>query len=279
MTDRRGLFVRTLLALLLAAVILIPLSMMLTVSLNPSEEQIQISLGTLKAFVPHTVSLLNYEQVLTDPFHPFGRYLLNTLLIVLTTVGLGVFVNSAAAFALAWGVGGYRKVFLAVVIALYVIPVESVMLPLLLMVSRLGWVDTYHVQILPFIANSFAIFLFYQFFAGLPRELIEAARMDGARLTHVYFRIALPLSGPIIATVGVLGFLEVWNSYLWPVMVTRGPEVRPLAVAMVTFFNSQESYWGNIMAFAMMMTAPVIAVFLAFQRFFVASIMRAGVKG
>jgi len=271
--------VRVILAVVLVLIVLGPLSMMFTVSLNPNEEQIQISLGTLRAFVPFVVSGENYQQVLTDPFQPFPRYFLNTVIVVIGIVGLGIIVNSAAAFALAWGEGGYRKFYLGLIIAIYVIPGESLLLPLLLIVSRLGWVDSYQVQIVPFIANVFAIFLFYQFFSKMPREIIEAARIDGARPFQIFVRIALPLSLPIVATIAILGFLDAWNSYLWPLMVTRGTEFRPLGVAMASYFSGQQAYWGNIMAFAVLMTLPVLIVFLIFQRWFVASVMGSGVKG
>lgn len=270
---------RVILAIILVLLVLGPLSMMFTVSLNPSEEQIQISLGSLRAFIPFVVSGENYQQVLNDPFQPFLRYLLNTVIVVVGVVGLGVVVNSAAAFALAWGEGKYRKFYLGLIIAIYVIPGESLLLPLLLIVSRLGWVDSYQVQIVPFIANVFAIFLFYQFFSKMPKELIEAARIDGARPLQIFFRIALPLSLPIIATISILGFLDAWNSYLWPLMVTRGTEFRPLGLAMAAYFGGQQAYWGNIMAFAVLMTLPVLVVFLIFQRWFVASVMGSGVKG
>lgn len=266
-------------ALLLSFVVLVPLSMMFTISLNPDEARIQITLGTVEAFIPHVVSIENYREVLTDPHQPFLRFLFNTLVITVGIVGFGIVVNAAAAFALAWGSGPYRKAFIGAVIAIYVIPGESLVLPLLLMMSRIGWVDSYQVQIVPFIANAFAIFLFYQFFTSMPRELIEAARIDGAGLVQVFARIALPLSKPVVSTVAILGFLDAWNSYLWPMMVTRGPEYRPLAVAMAAYFTSQQAFWGNVMAFAVLATLPVLVVYLIFQRWFVASVMGSSVKG
>lgn len=266
-------------ALLLSVVVLVPLSMMFTISLNPDEARIQITLGTIEAFIPHVVSLENYREVLTDPHQPFLRFLFNTIVITVGIVGFGIVVNAAAAFALAWGSGPYRKAFIGTVIAIYVIPAESLVLPLLLMMSRIGWVDSYQVQIVPFIANAFAIFLFYQFFTSMPRELIEAARIDGAGLVQVFARIALPLSKPVVSTVAILGFLDAWNSYLWPMMVTRGPEYRPLSVAMAAYFTSQQAFWGNVMAFAVLATLPVLVVYLIFQRWFVASVMGSSVKG
>lgn len=270
---------RLLLGVLLTLLVLGPLMMMLSVSLNPDEAAINSLLGTARAFVPTAFSLQNYQEVINDPYQPFLRYLFNTLLVTVCTVGLGVLVNASAAFALAWGHGAYRKLYLALIIAVFVIPGEGLLIPLILMVSRLGWLDSYQVQIVPFIASAFSIFLFYQFFSKLPAELIEAARIDGAHLPTIFFRIGLPLSKPVIATTAILGFLDVWNSYLWPSMVTRGVEFRPLSVAMAAFFSSQQSYWGNVTAFAVLMALPVIIVFLIFQRWFVASVVGSGVKG
>ncbi|MER3483005.1 MAG: sugar ABC transporter permease [Meiothermus sp.] len=270
---------RLLLALVLTVIVLGPVSMMFTLSLNPDEQDILVSMGSLRSFIPEVFSLQNYREILSDPFESITRYFLNTLIVVVGIVGTGILVNSAAAFVLAWGQGDYRKWYLAVIIAIFVIPFESLTLPLLLIVGRLGWIDSYQAQIVPFIASSFSIFLFYQFFSKLPKELIEAARIDGASPFQIYFRIALPLSTPIIATVAILGFLDTWNSYLWPLMVTRGTEFRPLGVAMAAYFGTKQAYWGNIMAFAVLMSLPVALVFLAFQRWFVASVVGSSVKG
>jgi len=266
-------------ALLLGFCVLAPLMMMLTISLNPDESQIMISMGTWKAFIPHVFSLENYRQVWGDPNQPFGRFLLNTLIVVFSTLTLSIVVNSSAAFALAWGKGRYRKVVLFCIIALLAIPGESLAMPLLLMVSKMGIIDSYEVQILPFIGNAMALFLFYQFFSKIPKDLIDAAKVDGVSLFKTYWHIGLPLSKPVVATVAILQFLEFWNSYLWPVMVTRGVEYRPLAVAMSAYFGSNQAYWGNIMAFAVSMALPVIIFFLIIQRQFVQSVTGSAVKG
>lgn len=279
LSRRLGHGARLVVALLVALAILGPLAMMFTIALNPSEANIQISMGTVWAFVPRVLSLQNFRDVLNDPYQPFARYFLNTLIIVIGMVIPGIIVNSAAAFALAWGHGHYRKTYLAAIIAIVVIPTEGLTIPLLLLVSRLGWIDSYQAQILPFIGNAFTIFLFYQFFAKLPAELIEAARIDGARLWQIYTRIAMPISAPVVATVSILGFLEAWNSYLWPLLVTRGTEYRPLGVAMAAFFGSQQAYWGHVMAFAVLMSLPIMIVFLVFQRWFIASVVGSSVKG
>ena len=266
-------------ALLMVLVVLGPLMMMITVSLNPSEPDINVNMGTIRAFIPHVISFENYQAVLTDRNHPFLRYLFNTGLIVGAILVGAILVNSMAAFALAWGQGRYRRWAVVAVVAMIAIPMESLVLPLLLMSSRMGIVNSYEVQILPFIANAFALFLFYQFFTKIPKDLIEAARVDGMNLFQTYWYIGLPLCKPIIATLSILIFLEQWNNYLWPVMVTRGPEFRPLSVAMAAYFDSNRMYWGQIMAFAVLMSVPIMAFFLTVQRYFVQSVTGSAVKG
>ncbi|HEY52442.1 MAG TPA: carbohydrate ABC transporter permease, partial [Caldilineae bacterium] len=172
-----------------------------------------------------------------------------------------------------------RALLLAVIVALIIIPFEAVAVPLLLMVSRVGWLDNYYVQIVPFIADAFSIFLFYQFFINLPADLEDAALVDGASRWRIYRSIVLPLSRPVFATVAILQFLIHWGDFLWPLMVTRGEAYRPLPVAMQQFFSYDPKLWGDIMAFASMITIPVLIVFLLFQKWFVQSVASTGVKG
>lgn len=267
------------LAFILSMFILIPLMMAVTISLNPSNTDILANMGSWKSFIPQVFSFDNYRAVWSDPYHPFGLYLFNTFLITSISLTLSLVVNSCAAFSLVWGEGKYRKYILAAIISVLAIPGESLVLPQLLMVSKANLVDTYAVQILPGLANAFFIFLFYQFFSKIPKDLIDAARVDGFSLFQTYLKIALPLSKPVCVTVCILHFLGIWNSYLWPIMVTRGPEVRPLSVAMAAYFGSNQTQWGNVMAFAVCMAIPVIIFFLIIQRQFIASITGSSVKG
>ena len=141
-----------------------------------------------------------------------------------------------------------------------------------------GWLDTYQVQIIPFIANAFSIFLFYQYFDSIPKELDEAAKVDGAGWFRIYRSIVMPLSGPAIATVAILTFLPMWNQYLWPLMVVQTEELRPVMVG-IDYFKQLNTSWGQIMAYATMITAPVLILFIAFQRSFINSMASSGVKG
>ena len=255
---------------------LFPLIYMITTSLNPDELDIIKTMGSIKAFVPHTISLKNYGDVFRRM--PFARFMLNSLIVVSSTVALGLLANSMAAFALARFTWKGRQLVLGLIVALMIIPFEAIAIPLLLMVNRFGWLDSYHVQIIPFIVNPFYLFLFYQFFIGLPKELEESALIDGAGWFRIYWNISLPLSKPIFASVAILHFLQHWGFFLWPLMVTRGYEYRPLPVAMQVFFGQYPRNWGDIMAFAAMMTIPVILLFIFLQKQYVNTVKTAGIK-
>jgi multiple sugar transport system permease protein len=171
-------------------------------------------------------------------------------------------------------------VFQAAVMVLIALPFE-VITYLMVIQTRDGgtWLNSYHVQILPFIAEPFSIFLFYQFFIGIPKDFDEAAYVDGAGPFRIYWQIMVPLSRPVFATVAILKFLQFWSFYMWPLMVTRGDEYQPLMVGMSYFQTQAPIKWGSIMAYAAMVTIPVLITFLLFQKWFVQSVSSSGVKG
>jgi multiple sugar transport system permease protein len=264
--------------ILLGFFFLFPIIFMVVSSLKVNETQIVRDMSRLVAFVPYgEIGLQNYRDVFDQM--PFGRFMFNSVFVVGSTVFGGLLVNSMIAYALARLPFKGRQWILTLIIALLIIPFEAVAIPLLLMVNRFGWLDSYHVQIIPFIADAFSIFLFYQFFIGLPKDLDEAALVDGASPLRIYWNIILPLSRPVFATVAILQFLANWGKFLWPLMVTRGEEFRPLPVAMQQFFSFDPKVWGDIFAFASMITIPVLIVFLLFQKWFVQSVATSGIKG
>lgn len=253
-----------------------PILYMLATSLTPNEDQILKNMATLRAFFPSNVGLDNYFDVFERM--PFGRFLFNSVFIVSTTIIFGLVVNSMAAFGLARFQFRGRNLLISTVLALMIIPFEAIAVPLLLITNRLGWLDSYHVQIIPFIANPFYIFLLYQFFINFPKELEEAAIIDGASWYKIYYKLAIPLSKPILSSVAILHFLMQWKRFLWPLMVTRGPTFRPLTVAMQVFFGQYPRLWGDIMAFAAMMTLPIVILFIILQDRYVSTVARSGIK-
>ncbi|MGF6177832.1 carbohydrate ABC transporter permease [Ensifer sp. 4252] len=272
--------VQTACILVIALVIVSPLFMLLIASLKDDRFQILTDMGSFRAFWVSDPTLANFAEVGNFSGElAFGRYLLNSLIILALTVGSGLIVNSMAGFVLAWGSVRGRAVILSLVIALYVIPQESIIMPLVIMVSRAGMTDTFAVQIVPWIASPLYIFLFYQFFAQLPKELFEAAQIDGASIFRIYRSIFLPLSLPALATVSILMGIESWNQYLWPILVTQTDYARPIAVAIATFFGQDSIYWDRAMAASVLMMLPILALYLAFQRWFVSSFVGSAVKG
>lgn len=273
--------------LILVIFFIFPLVFMIMASFKPND-QIFADLRSLRAFLPvGDLSLTNYQAVFAKS--KFPRFLFNSLFISVTTILLSLVVNSMLAYALSRLKWAGQKLVLAIIIATLIIPGETVITPLLLLVSKLpglsltegltfGWLNTYHVQIIPFIVSAFSIFLFYQFFRDIPKELDEAALVDGASRFQIYYKIILPNSGPVIATVTILTFIGAWNSFLWPTMVIQSEELRPVMVGMQYFFQ-QDTEWGEVMAYAAMITIPVLLVFLLFQRSFVQSIASSGIKG
>jgi multiple sugar transport system permease protein len=281
---------RYLLLVFLAAVFLGPLLFMVSSSFKP-DTQIFADLRSVRAFLPvGDLSLDNYRVVLTR-----SRIVLsfvNSMIITTVTVVLGVIVNSMAAFGLQRVRWAGQNFILALVLALLVIPFEVLAMPLMMIVAKLPWIgiedgsvvvtgswfNSLHVQIIPFIGNAFCIFLFYQFFKNIPTELDDAARMDGASLWQIYWRIVMPNSKPVIATASIVLFLLMWNQYLWPILVVQGQHARPIMVGIQQFFGRTQ-VWGHVMAYATLVTLPVLIAFVLFQRQFVRSVAGASVKG
>jgi multiple sugar transport system permease protein len=267
-----------------------PLVFMFVSSLKP-DQQIFKDLSSLKAFLPvGNISLDNYTGVFQTA--PAARFLINSVLITAATILLGLLVNSMAAFALSRMRWRGKTLILAAIIATPVVPFETFALPMVWWVNKLpwlvvqnfvplysvGWLDTYRVQIIPFIANAFSIYLYYSYFQSIPKDLDEAARVDGAGWFRIYRSVIMPLAGPATATVAILTFLPAWNSYLWPLMVVQTENLRPVMVG-ISYFQQLNVLWGQIMAYSTLITIPVLAFFLVFQRAFVSSIASAGVKG
>lgn len=287
--DNRGLRLVTRYAVLtlVAMIFIFPLVFMAVSSLKP-DQQLLSDTNSLRAFLPvGDVSFANY----TDAFQraPIGVFVVNSVMITGVTVIFTLFVCSLAAFSFVFLNWKGRDVIFGVLLATLIIPYETIFIPLLLMVAQLpwigadgiefGWLNTYRVQIIPFIADGLSIFLFVQYFKDLPRELIEASRVEGASWWMIYRKVVMPLSGPVIATAAILKFLFMYNQYLWPLMVVQAEEIRPVMVGLGYFTDQLNVPWGEVMAYLTIITLPVLAFYLSLQRVFIASVASTGVKG
>lgn len=269
-----------------AAIFIFPLLFMVMSSLKPGP-QLLADTSSLRAFLPvGDISLDNYVAAFRRA--PVATFIFNSVFVTLVTVGLSLFVCSLGAFAFVFLNWRGRDMVLAVIIATLIVPFETIAIPMLIVVNNLpwlsaegvtmGWLNSYRVQIVPFVADGLTIFLFVQFFKDLPRELIEAARVEGASWFQIYRRVVMPLSGPVLATAAILKFLAMYNQYLWPLMVTQAEGYRPVMVGLQYFFQLNP-VWGELMAYLSVITVPVLAFYLFLQRSFIASIASTGVKG
>lgn len=275
------------LMVILGLVFVFPIVFMFMSSLKPDEQLLRDS-ASLRAFLPvGDISLDNYKAMFERA--PVLRFLFNSLLVTTLTVGIGLFINSLAAFAIAVLRWRGKGIVLGVIIATLIVPFETVAVPLLLIVSKLpsigaeglktGWINTYHVQVLPFLAQALIIFLFVQFFKSLPYELVEAARIDGASWFQTYYRIYVPISGPVFSTAAILMIITMWNQYLWPLMTVQSEALRPVMIGLSYFFQLVDVAWGEVMAFLSFITIPVLIFFLLIQRTYIESIAASGIKG
>jgi len=283
---RLRLVVRYAVLTLIAVIFIFPLVFMVMSSLKP-DQQLLADTGSLRAFLPvGDIGLDNYREAFARA--PVGLFVFNSMLVTAVTVVLSLLICSLAAFSFVFLNWTGRGVILSIILATLIVPFETIAIPLLLIASKLpwigaegltfGWLNSYRVQIVPFIADGLTIFLFVQYFRDLPGELIEAARVEGATWMQIYTRIVMPLSGPVVATAAILKFLVMYNQYLWPLMVVQQESYRPVMVGLQYFFQLNIA-WGEVMAYLSLITVPVLAFYLVLQRAFIASIASTGVKG
>jgi len=226
---------------------------------------------------PHQLHWENYKRVLTAV--PFGRWYLNSLIIALGLTFLNLTSGALAGYAFArFSWKGKDAMFLLSLITL-MIPAHVLIIPLFVILSKIGWIDTYYALILPGLFDAFAIFLMRQNFISLPRELEEAALIDGATPWQIYWKVALPLAAPALATLGTFTFLAGWNSFLWPLVATNSITMRPITVGLAVFNTQFSTEWTVLMAGLSLATIPPIIVFLAAQRYFIRGLTLGSLKG
>jgi multiple sugar transport system permease protein len=280
------LYTRYAVLVLIAIIFLFPLVFMVMSSFKPSQQLLQDS-GNFRAFLPvGDISVQNYFDAFQRA--PVATFLFNSVFVTGVTVILSLFVCSLAAFSFVFLSWKGRDLVLGVILATLIVPFETIAIPLLLVVSKLpwvgldgftiGWLNSYHVQIVPLIADGLTIFLFVQYFKDLPNDLVEAARVEGATNWQIYRSVVMPLAGPVLATAAILKFLVMYNQYLWPLMVVQDEGYRPVMVGLQYFFQLNPA-WGEIMAYLSIITVPVLAFYLYLQKAFIASIASTGVKG
>ncbi|MEX3106105.1 MULTISPECIES: carbohydrate ABC transporter permease [unclassified Streptomyces] len=231
-------------------------------------------------WLPSQWTLSNFGELLDQLDMPL--YFMNSLIVAVLVTVSNLLFCSMVGYALAkLDFTGRSKVFGVVLVALMV-PGNLLILPLYVLMNRLGLIDTYAGLVLPFAAGAFGVFLMRQFMQSVPDELLEAARIDGAGEWYIFFRIVLPLVRPALATLAIFTFLGSWNNFVWPLIATNDPGKYTLPVALATFANDPNRTIaggnGMLMAGSLLVVLPVLVVFIALQRHFTQGIATAGLK-
>jgi multiple sugar transport system permease protein len=251
----------------------VPFVWMLVSSVKP-EAEIRRSPPT---WLPETYTLENYQQLFDRLDFP-TFFFNSTLVAVVVTVGNVVFC-SMLGYALAKLEFPGKRIIFMLVLGTLLVPGMVTFIPLFVLVSNLGLTNTYPGLILPFLVAPFGVFLMRQYFLGLPDELIQAARVDGAGELRIFWNVMLPLTGPALATLAILTFLGSWNNFLWPLVVAQTEDKYTLPVALALYSIGQNAtQYGLLLAGAVVVVLPVLAIFFALQRYFVQGIAMTGIK-
>lgn len=260
--------------ILLSACFLLPFLWLLSCSLKYPNELFTVPVQWL----PSKIQFGNYIKMFN--YFPFMRYFKNTLIIVFFNIVGSVLSNSFIAYGfsrLNWK--GRDQVFVIVLITM-ILPFQVTMVPLFLLFQKIGWIGTF----LPltatcFFGNPFYIFLLRQFFLGLPRELSEAARIDGAHEFRIFSQICIPLARPALATVAIFAFLRTWNDFIGPLIFLSSDKLYTLSIGAQMIRSRIQPNWELLMALGVVMVLPVLIIFFLLQKYFIQGIAMSGIKG
>lgn len=261
---------------LLTAVFVAPLLWMLSTSLKPNVQATRFPPN----WIPEEFSGEGYSAILTTSTQtPVIQWFVNSMVAASANVALILITASLAAYALARLNFRGKNVLFATIIATLFIPQFVFLIPNYLIVDSLGWLNTLLAVIVPSAANAFGVFFMRQFFLSLPRELEEAALVDGANWLQIFLRVILPLSKAPLATLALLSFLINWNDFLWPVYVLFSPGSQTLPPGLSTLQDSYTTNYTVIMAGGVIASIPVLIVYIFTQRYIIEGIARSGIKG
>lgn len=265
---------RRVLVVVVSLLFLLPFYYVLVASLNRAND-----VGTLgQILLPHW-HFDNYSRAWAAA--PWPRLFLNTLLIASATAALALTTSLLAGFAFGLMKFRGRNVLFGLVMAVLMIPASVLIIPDYVIAKDIHWLNTYWIQIVPWGASVFGIFLVRQFFAGLPEELFDAAELDGASRLRIFWSIGVPLVRPAVVIIIINVFLATWNSFLWPFLMTSDPNIQPVEVGLAAFAGTDGTDYTGLSAAVVFTTAPVLAFFLILQRHFITGAMSTagGVRG
>jgi multiple sugar transport system permease protein len=252
---------------------LLPFIWMLSTSLKEPREIFTYP----PVWIPTRFAWDNYVEAVSAM--PFGRFYVNSFVVAVSVTFLQILTSSLAAFAFARLRFRGRDALFLLYLATLMVPFQVTMIPNFIVVRFLGWYDSYQALVLPTAFSAFSTFLLRQYFRGIPIELDEAARMDGASSWRIWGQIVMPLSGPALAALTIFVFLGSWNDFLWPLVITSSLEMRTLPVGLSAFQGQYNVQWHLLMAGAVIALIPVLIVYVTAQRRFVQGITLSGLAG
>lgn len=218
----------------------------------------------------------NYKNALKA--QPFYRFFLNTLFVSITVTAVSLFFASLAAYAFAFFNFPGKNIVFLMILGTMMLPQQALLIPNYIMLSKMHWINTYLALTVPWLASAYAVFFLRQFFMQLPKDLFEAAIIDGCTRFGFYWRVALPLCKPSLVTMGVFSFLSNWNAFVWPLIVTNDTNLRVIQVGLSYFSSDAGNEWGQLMAASTMTILPLVIMYFFAQKQFVESSATSGMK-
>jgi len=252
---------------------LFPIVWMFSTALKPFVETLQ------PTWIPQEPTLENFTSIFNDPSIPVLRWFVNSLGVAIAFTALVVLLDSLAAYAYARMEFPGRDLLFGLLLATLVMPGIMFVVPNYITIVRLGWLNTYQGVIAPGLSGVFGVFFLRQFFQSIPRELEEAAYMDGASVWTTFFRVSLPLAKGAIATLAIITFLTSWNDFLWPLLILNDRELQTLPVGLATIQGQYTFDYGKLMAGAVVTATPVLILYIFLQRYIIQNVAMTGLKG
>ena len=266
------------LLVLIAIIMVFPLIYSFSSSLRTNEEIFRyISPVSVHTIIPVHATFENYVRVFRD--YGFLQPIWNTLVVCVLSVVFGCLINSVAAMAFAMMDFKGKKLIYSIILITFMIPFESISLPMYRIVYHLHLLNTFAGIILPGLASGMVLFLFVQFFKDIPKEILEAGIVDGASLRHLFFKIIFPMSGAVFVTSALMQFIGHWNSYLWPLLVAQSKSMRLIQTRLTDFNTEEGTEWAAKYAAIMISAIIPLGLFLPLQKYYIAGVTSGSVKG
>jgi multiple sugar transport system permease protein len=259
--------------ILIGAFFLLPLVWMFSTAFKPFVETLQ------PTWIPQEPTFENFTSIFNDPSIPVLRWFVNSLGVATAFTALVVLIDSLAAYAYARMEFPGRNLLFGLLLATLVMPGIMFVVPNYITIARLGWLNSYQGVIAPGLSGIFGVFFLRQFFQSIPRELEEAAYIDGASVWTTFFRVALPLARGAIATLAIITFLTSWNDFLWPLLILNDRELQTLPVGLATIQGQYTFDYGKLMAGAVVTAVPVLILYIFLQRYIIQNVAMTGLKG